>query len=330
MKLMTFDAGHGPQAGVLVEDRVLDAAELLGVSGPVRDVQALLERIDGALGALSHAVARATPGQGLELARVRVRPPILRPPTVRDHIAYEEHTSAQGTREIKEVWYRLPIFYFSNPLCILGPDETVTYPAAAERLDYELEIAMIIGREGRNVLERDAESYIAGFTIFNDWSCRDLQRDESEFGLGPAKGKDSASSLGPWVVTTDELAPYLRDGRLHLRCSIKVNGVTWMNGDAGSMYHTFGALIERDAQDSWIAPGDVIASGTVGGGSIGEAIRKGFPARFLQPGDVVEMEVEQIGTLRNTVGPATNPNPNLRFRAKDQPPMPQPLQGARQ
>ena len=199
------------------------------------------------------------------------------------------------------------------------------YPSLTERLDYELELGAVIGRDGSNVLEADAEAYIAGFTIFNDWSCRDLQRDEMAFGLGPAKGKDSASSLGPWVVTMDELAPSYRDGRLHLRCTVKVNGVLWMEGDAGGGHFTWGSIVERDAQDSRIVPGDVIGSGTVSGGSIGEAIRKGFPARFLQPGDVVEMEVDGLGVLRNTIGPVVNPNPNIRWKPKELPPIPEPL-----
>lgn len=325
MKLLTYDPGSGPRAGVLVEDRVVDVSALIGADQTLRDVRALLELPDDPLGRLRAALAAGMPAPSVPLAMVRLRAPILQPPTVRDHIAFEEHASGQNTRQLPEVWYRLPIFYFSNPLRIMGPDETVPYPAAAERLDYELELAIVIGKDGSNVLERDADAYIAGFTIFNDWSCRDLQRDESQFGLGPAKGKDAASSLGPWVVTMDEMAPYFRDGRLHVRCTVKVNGVLWMEGDGGAMYHTFGAMIERDSQDSRIVPGDVIASGTVGGGSIGEAIRKGYPARFLQPGDVVEMEVEGIGVLRNTVGPVTNPNRNLRFKAKEQPPMPEPL-----
>ena len=206
-------------------------------------------------------------------------------------------------------------FIFQIPLCIFGPDDAVPYPSASEQLDYELELAAVIGREGSNIAEADALSYIAGFTIFNDWSCRDLQRDEMAARLGPAKGKDSASSLGPWIVTTDELAPFIRDGRLHAHCSLKVNGATWMDNDASLMYHTWGAMIERASRDSRIVPGDVIGSGTVTGGSIGEAIRNGFPARYLEPGDIVEIAVERIGILRNTIAPKLNPDPNYRFKA---------------
>jgi len=224
-----------------------------------------------------------------------------------------------------EVWSRLPIFYFSNPLCVIGSGELVPFPAATRQLDYECELAVVVAREGSNILEADADAYIAGFTIFNDWSCRDLQFDESTFGLGPAKGKDAASSLGPWIVTRDEMAPYYRNGTLHVQCTVRVNGVVWMTGNAWNMHHTFGAMLERAAQDSRIVPGDVLATGTVGGGSISEAVRKGFPARFLQPGDVVEMEVEGIGVLRNTLGPTTNLNRDLRFTAPTERPLPEPL-----
>jgi len=260
---------------------------------------------------------------------VKLRAPILQPPTIRDHIAFEEHATGQWTRDASgprmEVWSRLPIFYFSNPLRIFGSDEVVPFPAATKQLDYECELAAIVMREGSNIMEADADSYMLGFTIFNDWSCRDLQADESQFGLGPAKGKDAASSLGPWIVTLDEMAPYYRGGTLHVDCRVRVNGTLWMQGNAWNMHHTFGAMLERAAQDSRIVAGDVIATGTVGGGSISEAVRKGFPARWLQPGDVVEMEVEGIGTLRNTLGPVSNPNRQLRFTAPGGRPLPEPL-----
>jgi fumarylacetoacetate (FAA) hydrolase len=312
MQLVTYDRGDGPSAGVVVNEQVLDVATLLSERSGLRDVRALLELPNDPLTRLKSALSSAG---GVPLTSVRLRAPILQPPTVRDFMVYEGHASAGGTRKLSDAWYRLPIFYFSNPLCIFGPDDAVPYPSASEQLDYELEIAAVIGREGRNVAEADAFSYIAGFTIFNDWSCRDLQRDEMEARLGPAKGKDSASSLGPWIITTDELQPFIRDGRLHLSCSLKVNGVKWMDSNVGLMYHTWGAMIERASRDSRIVPGDVIGSGTITGGSIGEAIRNGYPARYLEPGDIVEIEVERIGILRNTIAPKINPQPNYRFKA---------------
>ena len=315
MKLVTYDTGNGPRAGVVVAERVLDVATLLGQQSGLRDVQALLELPNDPLTRLKSALAAVSAAQGVPLASVRLRAPILQPPTVRDFMVYEGHANAGGTRQLSDSWYRLPIFYFSSPLRIFGPEDAVPYPAASDQLDYELELAAVIGREGSNVTEAEALSYIAGFTIFNDWSCRDLQRDEMEARLGPAKGKDAATSLGPCMVTTDELAPHLRDGRLHVRCTLKVNGVQWMDNDGGLMYHTWGAMIERASHDSRIVPGDVLGGGTVTGGSIGEAIRNGLPARYLQPGDVVEIEVEGIGVLRNTIAPKVNPDPNYRFKA---------------
>src|SRR5262245_11920576 len=315
MKLSTYETANGSRAGVIVDDQLLDIAAVLRESAALRDVRALLEVPNDPLARLRSALGGGTAVRAVPLASVRLRAPILQPPTVRDFMVYEGHATAGGTRQMPEAWYRLPIFYFSSPLRIFGPEEAVPYPSASEQLDYELEIGAVIGREGGNIPESEALSYIAGFTIFNDWSCRDLQRDEMEVRLGPAKGKDSATSLGPWMVTTDELAPFIRDGRLHVRCTLQVNGVQWMDNDGGLMYHTWGAMIERASRDSRIVPGDVLGGGTVTGGSIGEAIRNGLPARYLEPGDVVEMEVEKIGVLRNTIAPKVNPDPNYRFKA---------------
>src|SRR5919204_530770 len=243
MKLVTYDPGSGPRAGVLVDDGVLDATALLGTAYVLRDVQALLELPDHPLERL-HAALERVSAPSAPLARVRLRAPVLRPPSVRDFMAFEGHAGFY-VKQVPEVWRRLPIFYFSNPLRIFGPDEEVPFPAATHQLDYECELAAIVLREGANVLEADADQYIAGFTIFNAWSCRDLQSDESQFGLGPAKGKDSASSLGPWIVTRDEMAPYYRNGTLHVQCTVRVNGVVWMDGNAWNMHHTFGAMFER-------------------------------------------------------------------------------------
>ena len=316
MKLLTYEARAGPRAGVLLDDRVHDVAALLGERGDVRDVGALLDLPGEPLERLRAAAASATAQGGVPQSQVRLRPPVLQPPTVRDFMVYEGHANGGGTRQLSDAWYRLPIFYFSNPLRIFGPDDGVPYPSASELLDYELELGAVIGREGSNVPAADVLAHVAGFTIFNDWSCRALQRDEMEARLGPAKGKDSATSLGPWVVTTDELAPYIRDGRLHVRCTLTVNGVQWMENNAGIMYHSWGDMIERATRDSRIVPGDVLGGGTVTGGSIGEAIRNGLPARYLEVGDVVEIEVEGIGVLRNTIATKVDPDPSYRFRAR--------------
>src|SRR5204862_57353 len=188
-----------------------------------------------------------------------------------------------GRTGVPDEWYELPVFYFSNPAAIYGPDDEIPYPAGSEELDYELEVAAVIGVAGA----------VGGFTVMNDWSARDLQRKEMKIGLGPAKGKDFATSLGPIVVTPDEL------GDLRLEMVARVNGEERSRGNLGDMYHSWEAILERAAANTKLVPGDVIGSGTVGSGCILEH----GDGRWLQPGDTVELEVEGIGVLRNRVGP---------------------------
>ena len=221
------------------------------------------------------------------LEDVRLLAPVPRPPSVRDAYAFEEHirnaARVTGRPGVPDEWYELPVFYFSNPAAIYGPDDEIPFPADSNELDYELEVAAVIG----------AEDVIGGFTIMNDWSARDLQRKEMKVGLGPAKGKDFATSLGPVVVTPDEL------GDLRLEMVARVNGEERSRWNMGDMYHSWQAIIERAAANTQLVPGDVIGSGTVGTGCILEH----GDGRWLQPGDVVELEVEGIGVLRNVVGP---------------------------
>jgi fumarylacetoacetate (FAA) hydrolase len=224
------------------------------------------------------------------LDEVRLLPPVRRPPSVRDFYAFEEHVRnaarVTGRPGVPDEWHELPVFYFSNPAAIYGPEDEIPYPAGSEELDYELEVAAVIG----DVTSTDV---IGGFTIMNDWSARDLQRKEMKVGLGPAKGKDFATSLGPLVVTPDEL------GGLQLEMVARVNGEERSRGNLGSMYHSWEAIVARAAENTQLVPGDVIGSGTVGSGCILEH----GDGRWLQPGDVVELEVESIGVLRNRVGP---------------------------
>ena len=180
-------------------------------------------------------------------------------------------------------WYEIPVFYFSNPAAIYGPDDEIPYPEGSEALDYELEVAAVIGAEGR----------IGGFTVMNDWSARDLQRREMKVGLGPAKGKDFATSLGPVLVTPDEL------GDLSLEMVARVNGEERSRGNLGDIYHSWESILAQASRNTELRPGDVLGSGTVGTGCILEH----GDERWLQPGDEVELEVEGIGVLRNRVGP---------------------------
>jgi len=322
VKLLVFSSPEGPRTGVLTGEGVVDVGALLGLGGPVRDVQELIAVAGPVAERVGNLLAGRHGVRPVALGGLRLLPPLLQPPSVRDHIGFEEHATRNYTRKIAEVWYRRPVHYYSNPSRLAGPEAAVVMPAT-ERLDYELEVAAVIGTAGADVAEADALGHVLGFTIFNDWSARDLQADEMAYGLGPAKGKDFASSLGPWVVTTDELLPRLAGGTLDARCQVRVNGQTWADSNSAGQQHTWGAMIEHITQDSAVVPGDVIASGTVGRCSIGEAIRLGVAARYLVPGDRVELEVDGIGTLANTIAP--NPRPGkARYRAAQLPPMPVP------
>jgi fumarylacetoacetate (FAA) hydrolase len=218
------------------------------------------------------------------LADVDLRPPVLRPPSVRDFMAFEAHvanTRRLRGREVPPEWYDVPVFYFSNPAAIFGPGENVPYPEGTAELDYELECAAIIGADGA----------IGGFTIMNDWSARDLQRVETRVGLGPAKGKDFATSLGPVVVTPDEF-----DGASGVMIA-RVNGEERSRGELRDLHHPWATLVEQAARNTRLLPGDVIGSGTVGTGCILEH----GDGRWLQRGDVVELEIEGIGVLSNRI-----------------------------
>jgi fumarylacetoacetate (FAA) hydrolase len=218
------------------------------------------------------------------LADVDFRPPVLHPPSVRDFYAFEQHVkTARASRglEVPPEWYEIPVFYFSNPAAIYGPGDEIPRPSDTSELDYELEVAAILGAEGR----------IGGFTVMNDWSARDLQRAEMRVGLGPSKGKDFATSLGPIVVTPDEF-----DGSSGTMVA-RVNGEERSRGELGDMHHSWEAIVAHAARNTRLLPGDVLGSGTVGTGCILEH----GDGRWLQPGDVVELEVEGIGILRNVV-----------------------------
>jgi fumarylacetoacetate (FAA) hydrolase len=228
-------------------------------------------------------------------------PPIT---SIRDFYAFEQHVKTcrkhRGLDMLPQ-WYEVPVFYFSNHQAVLGHDDSVAAPKVSKALDYELELACIIGKAGRDVPADDqALAYVAGFTIMNDWSARDLQRVEMAVGLGPSKGKDFATSLGPELVTFDELQDRYRDGRLYLEMTASVNGRILSQGNAGSMYWTWPQLIAHASRDVWLRPGDVLGSGTVGTGCILELTPE-VVGGWLKPGDVVELTVERLGALRNQV-----------------------------
>jgi fumarylacetoacetate (FAA) hydrolase len=219
-----------------------------------------------------------------EVGDVRLRAPVPHPPAVRDFYAFERHVAtarAQRGLEMAPEWYRIPVFYFSNPAAVLGPDEAVRFPPESSAWDYELEAAVVVGADGG----------IAGFTVLNDWSARDLQKMEMAVGLGPAKGKDFGTSIGPVLVTPDEL------GDLRLEMVARVNGEERSRGNLADMHWSWDELVAHAARNTRLQAGDVLGSGTVGTGCILEH----GDGRWLQSGDVVELEIDGIGVLRNTV-----------------------------
>jgi len=225
---------------------------------------------------------------------VRLLAPLPRPNSLRDFLVFEEHLRNVGRTigrgdQLPPEWYNLPAHYKGNVDAIYGPDDVVPYPGYTEKLDYELEICAVVGRHGRRIKEADGASYIAGYTLYNDWSARDIQMREGSVGIGPGIGKDFASSIGPCIATPDEFSTE------HSRLEARVDGETWSNGTLANMHFSFPQIIEYISQEADIVPGDLLGSGTIGLGC-------GFEVdRYLSPGMTVELEAEGIGVLRNAL-----------------------------
>jgi 2-keto-4-pentenoate hydratase/2-oxohepta-3-ene-1,7-dioic acid hydratase in catechol pathway len=274
----------------------------------------LLTLIESDLAAAAER-AVAAPFEVVDLADVRLCAPIPSPPSVRDFLSFEEHLRnagrALGRTEIPPVWFEQPVFYFTNPAAIRGPDEEIPISPGCERFDYEVEVAAVVGRAGSDLSPTEAEAHIAGYTIFCDWSARDVQARESTIGLGPAKGKDGATSIGPVLVTPDELEPYRSGKGYRLAMRASVNGRDLGGGSWADIHWSFGQMLAYASRGTQLRPGDVIGSGTVGTGCLLELSGLHGPERYpwLQPGDVVTVEVEQLGALtgRIVAGPALVP-----------------------
>ncbi|HEY1765476.1 MAG TPA: fumarylacetoacetate hydrolase family protein [Opitutaceae bacterium] len=252
---------------------------------------------------LLEARAGAWRGAHYPEAGCRFLPPIPRPASFRDFYAFEAHVkSARARRGLGMVpeWYEAPAFYFSNPNSLVGHDAAVAGPTGSAELDYELELGVVIGDGGRDIAPGEAWRHVAGFTVVNDLSARDLQRREMAVGLGPAKGKDFATAVGPWLVTRDAVADRIDGERLSLALSARVNGRSLSHGNVADLYHTIPRLIAHASRDAELFPGDLLGTGTVGTGCLLE-IGPEAAGGWLKPGDVVELEVERIGVLRTRV-----------------------------
>ena len=265
---------------------------------PYPDMQAVI-----AAGA-EKAASRASK-EALSFEEVNFHAPI-QPSTLRDFYAFETHVKTANRnrgQDVPENWYKFPVFYFSNPNNNYGHEDEIPCPPYTQALDYELEIAVVIGKRGINIKPEDAPNHIFGFTIFNDWSARDLQVQEMKVNFGPVKSKDFACSFGPVIVTLDELADKAtgRPGVYDLEMMARVNGRELSQGNFNDIFWSFGDMLARASQSVYLNPGDVIGSGTVGTGCLYELTKNQGP--WLNAGDVVDLEIERIGVLRNTIAP---------------------------
>lgn len=316
MKLVTFfNEARESRIGWLVGDQVVDMQ--LAHSGLPTDMLDFIdqhEKYFGLIGELGEVKPHYS------LAEVTLRAPLPNPRSFRDYIGFEMHmqnASRSFGHKIGQVWYQMPIFYFTNHQAVLGPEDEVRRPEKETKLDIELEMACIIGKRGSDIKAEEARPYIFGYTVFNDWTARAIQKVEMEVPLGPHKGKDFANAIGPCIVTADELEPYrepfnadvfqdpirvpdVQMDRFNLAMKGRINGTTVCEGNYNTVYYTFEQMIERASENGVnLMPGDILGSGTVGWGSLIE--NKFSVHRPLEPGDIVELEIEGIGILRNKV-----------------------------
>jgi len=234
---------------------------------------------------------------------VRFAPPVWQPNSFRDFYAFENHVkTSRGRRGLEMIpqWYELPVFYFSNHRCFSTDGDSLPFPSGGEWLDFELEVAAVVTRPGANLSLEAAEEAIGGYCILNDWSLRDVQREEMAVGLGPAKGKDFASGLGSWLVTPDEIADKRAGKGFDLKMSARINGELVSRGNWSSIFYSFAEMLQRASENVTLYPGDIIGSGTVGSGCILE-LGPDTIGGWLKPGDVVELEIESLGSIKNTI-----------------------------
>ncbi|HRJ68042.1 MAG TPA: fumarylacetoacetate hydrolase family protein [Beijerinckiaceae bacterium] len=308
MKLATFVRKDGsPAVGVVDTERgqILDLALAARQSGmPERHFASMLALIDAGSDGLAEArrLAKTWPAAYVSLKGAKLLAPLPEPRQMRDCMVFEEHVANAYKRAsertgrplapIPQVWYDQPIYYKANRFAVCGPDIDVTWPRYSQVMDFELEMACVIGKRGKDIQPDHAHEHIFGFTIFNDLSARDAQMVEMAAMLGPAKGKDfdNANVLGPWIVTPDEI------GDPHaLTMEARVNGERWGGGTSAAMHHRWPAILAHVSKGETIYAGEVICSGTVGTGCGLEL------GRQLQDGDVVELEIEKIGVLKTRV-----------------------------
>ena len=308
MKLVTFARGDREAIGAVTERGIVAFGALV----PELNVSMLelVERSSALLPLARSALAGPIPDRALVPPEgARLLAPLPRPASMRDGYAFRQHVeTARRNRGLPmiEEFDRFPVFYFTNHQAVIGPGELRVGGPRLERLDFELEIAVVVGRRARNPTLAEADAAIFGFTIMNDFSARVLQMEEMRLNLGPAKGKDFATAIGPWLVTTDELVPRLtpsaKGNVLHAAMTADVNGVRVSRGNADQMNWTFAEILARAGDGTTLFPGDVVGSGTVGTGCFLELNgSKVTHDQWLRPGDAISLSVEGLGTLSHTI-----------------------------
>ena len=311
--------GDGPEAGAGVRVGYLDGEVIVPVAagegrGGLEAVLDLAMAANADPGLRPRAVGEPVPVTG-----ARLLAPVVEPPSIRDFYAFEQHVRtarARRGREMDPNWYELPVFYFTNPAAVLGPGDPVAAPPRSAELDYELEVACVLGRGGVSLGLDDADQVVAGFMVMNDWSARDVQRREMALSLGPAKGKDFATSLGPTLVTAAEFAPGgLREVPSAVMTAT-VNGVEWSRADLDGLWWSFAEMLAYASEAAPVRRGDVLGSGTCGTGCILELslVHGADKYPYLLPGDQVELEVAGLGVLASPVvagdAPPFQPDPD--------------------
>jgi fumarylacetoacetate (FAA) hydrolase len=320
MKLVTYLKDEHEQLGVLINNMIYDM-EVLHPELP-SSMSMFLNYWEDSLpiaqaGELLLKEGTRTSNKGIPLQQIQLLAPIPFPTSCRDGYAFRQHVAAARKNRKADMipeFDQFPIFYFTNHHSIQGPGEILCMPDHFEKLDFELEAAIVVCKPGRNIKAGEADEYIGGLMIMNDMSARRLQMEEMLLNLGPAKGKDFSTVIGPWLVTLDELQPFEIPAKenhtgknWNLRMQCRVNGVQVSDGNLGDMDWTFAEIIERASYGANLYAGDVIGSGTVGTGCFLELNGTGklndpnFPEQWLQPNDVVEMEIDGLGLLSNTV-----------------------------
>lgn len=301
MKFASFTADDGKlRFGLLTEDGLMDLNEAdTGIPDNALDfIRSSDEMLSRAEKARKYATRFYDP------ASVRLSAPLPNPLSFRDFMGFSEHHEScrrNKGQTVDPVYYHIPVFYFSNTSVMAGQDAMIRAPKKCGKLDFEFEVGFVIGKPGRDIPKEKALEHIFGYTILNDWSARDLQGEEMKVMLGPAKGKDFATSMGPYLVTKDEWDPFLiEDGlRYDRKTALTLNGRKLRENNLKAIHHDFATMIERASEDVTLYPGELFGSGTIGGGCILEYPQGSIP--WLAKGDVVEMEVEGLGTLRGFV-----------------------------